>query len=163
MLSLACASFCSVRPLGHLAPLHPMPARGDRPCACPLMADRVQPRRRGVFECLERPPTACLSMCHTRCGAHAGVHARAGARDSGAFLPEPVVLEGSGAGPLKGYTFAVKDLFDVRPPRAVPSNVSEETSDAWPLQHVQPLNCQPSAAVLEPVLDAKHGLRYNSH
>jgi len=88
------------------------------------------------------------------------VHARAGAKDSGAFLPEPVVLAGSGAGPLKGYTFAVKDLFDVRPPRLVPSNMSEESFEARPLQHMQPLRCQPSAAVLKPVLDAKHGLQY---
>lgn len=44
---------------------------------------------------------------------------RAGAKDSGAFLPAPVVMEGSGSGPLEGYTFAVKDIFDVRHPRAV--------------------------------------------
>lgn len=39
----------------------------------------------------------------------------AAAKDSGAFLPAPVVLEGAASGPLKGLTFAAKDLYDVRP------------------------------------------------
>ena len=37
------------------------------------------------------------------------------AKNSGAFLPAPVVLEGAASGPLKGLTFAAKDLYDVRP------------------------------------------------
>lgn len=31
-----------------------------------------------------------------------------------AYMPVHVVREGASAGPLKGYTFAVKDLYDVR-------------------------------------------------
>ena len=34
---------------------------------------------------------------------------------NGAFLPEHIVIEGAAAGPLKGLTFAAKDLYDVRP------------------------------------------------
>ena len=46
------------------------------------------------------------------------------------------MLDGSGAGPLKGYTFAVKDLFDVRPLRLVPSIIIQESFGALPLQQV---------------------------
>lgn len=34
---------------------------------------------------------------------------------NGAFLPGSCVLEGKSSGPLKGLTFAAKDLYDVRP------------------------------------------------
>ena len=38
---------------------------------------------------------------------------------NGAFLPEHIVIEGAAAGPLKGLTFAAKDLYDVRGPNAL--------------------------------------------
>jgi hypothetical protein len=34
---------------------------------------------------------------------------------NGAFLPDHIVVEGAASGPLKGRTFAAKDLYDVRP------------------------------------------------
>ena len=40
---------------------------------------------------------------------------------NGAFLPGSCVLEGKSSGPLKGLTFAAKDLYDVRPTSAYPS------------------------------------------
>jgi hypothetical protein len=37
------------------------------------------------------------------------------ANKHGAFLPDHIVVEGAASGPLKGRTFAAKDLYDVRP------------------------------------------------
>ncbi|KAK9826133.1 hypothetical protein WJX81_007522 [Elliptochloris bilobata] len=33
---------------------------------------------------------------------------------NGAFLPEDIVIEGAASGPLKGLTFAAKDLYDIK-------------------------------------------------
>lgn len=55
-----------------------------------------------------------LMRCNKQDGPLAGVNMSAVAKDSGAFLPAPVVLEGAACGPLKGLTFGAKDLYDVR-------------------------------------------------
>ena len=41
---------------------------------------------------------------------------RAQADESNAYIPDGPYIEGSPTGPLRGLTFAVKDLFDVRCP-----------------------------------------------
>ncbi len=58
------------------------------------------------------------------------------ANKHGAFLPDHIVVEGAASGPLKGRTFAAKDLYDVRP-SSLP--VCERLRSCWPgsqpLQH----------------------------
>lgn len=47
---------------------------------------------------------------------HKMVSYRAQADESNAYIPDGPYIEGSPTGPLRGLTFAVKDLFDVRCP-----------------------------------------------
>ena len=60
---------------------------------------------------------------------------------NGAFLPEHIIIEGAAAGPLKGLTFAAKDLFDVRPNALAIASCWAVTSLGLPLQGMQVMVC----------------------
>ena len=66
-----------------------------------------------------RHDTLYLSPCfHLNCQVcmPAGTYMKeANFNANSAFLPCSCVIEGKSSGPLKGLTFAAKDLYDVRP------------------------------------------------